>query len=498
MPSTQTRTKLKAFQFIEGAPVVGTGKEREAEKENLQAAQGKTSTIDGMKRAPHTAKDVGKAAVTPKPATSKTCPPPSTPAMKRLPLADLVGNIDDSSRHAPQPIVSPEEQLIWRGSQPMNTPLPRKNKRRARSSSPAAPSQEDPSLDAVKKDLTTPQADPAMELWSRYTSNKGTPSANKSVAFAHLINESSPRSALAAGSVSGLRRWASCGHEFPASTRKRRRTHGVFQGEQVHAEDVFAAAPSSDGAMLGQPTKSNIASMVQRMKECVSKSQPRISSQLPSSSSPLPDAGDRHVESSGSPLQRRAQEPDAETSETLQVEDNIVEEQDVVEDDEPRTCPSDDFGDDDFDSEMVDALDGPPQPAQAAQETSYVTVPTEPVPPPLQHQHAAVAQTGNAESEDEFGMDEDEDDFAADLEHVASLYDNRPMASQSQKAISPVTESNAHPATRMSAPPPVIDLVDDDDEDEFGDDIDVDVFAAAEVAATQTPANTVRRTSTFP
>jgi DNA replication ATP-dependent helicase Dna2 len=511
MPSTQARTKLKAFQFIEGAPTVATTKkEREAEKENHSAVLGKASTTDGMKRTLQTAKDTGKAAATPKPATSKTCPPPSTPSMKRLPLADLVGNIDDSSRHAPQPVVSPEEQLVWRGSQPMNTPLPRKNKKRARSSSPVAPSQEDHTLDGARKDLTTPQADPAMELWTRYTSNKGTPSANKSVAFAHLINESSPRSSVAAGSVSGLRRWASCGHEFPASNRKRRRTHGVFQGENDRTEDVFATAPSSDGMMLGQQGKSNIASMVQRMKECV-KSQPRISSQLPSSSSPFPDTGDRHAGSAGSPLQRRVQEQEMRTSETMEEEvyEELEEElyEDNVEEDmpidrpEPERCSasSDDFGDDDFD-DMVDALDVSPQEVghleQAVQPTSYVTIPTEPIQPPRE-QVPVVAQD-DADSDDEFGMDGDEDEFAADLEQVASLYDTRPTLSPSQKAASAAADIGSHTATRMSAPTtPVINLVDDEDDDEFGDEIDADVFAAAEVAATQPSANNVRRTSTF-
>ncbi|KAH4860645.1 DNA replication ATP-dependent helicase/nuclease [Parastagonospora nodorum] len=497
MPSTQTRTKLKAFQFIEGAPTVETTKEREAEKENSAVAVGRASAKDGMSRALQTGKDTGKATTTPKPATSKSCPPPSTPAMKRLPLADLVGNIDDSSRHAPQPVVSPEEQLIWRGSQPMNTPLPRKNKKRARSSSPVGPSQDDHVYDAVKKDLTTPQADPAMELWSRYTSNKGTPSANKSVAFAHLINESSPRSAVAAGSVSGLRRWASCGHEFPASNRKRRRTHGVFQGETDRTEDVFSAAPSSDGVMVGQPPKSNIASMVQRMKECV-KSQPRISSQLPSSSSPLPDTGDRHLGSSGSPLRRRAQEQDTEISETMQGQDAVAEEDAQMEEADPARSfgSSDDFGDDDFD-DMVDALDISPQtsveqPVQPVQHISHATTPTEPVRPPAQEQPHVAVQAINADSDDEFGMDEDEDGFAADLEQVASLYDTRPIVSPSQKRASGGADTKNHTATRMSAPTtPIIDLVedDDDDDDEFGDEIDADVFAAAEVAATQPSAN---------
>jgi DNA replication ATP-dependent helicase Dna2 len=506
MPSTQTRTKLKAFQFIEGTPTVETAKQREAEKENRLAAKGKASTTDGTKRTLQTAKDSGKTTTTPKPATSKTCPPPSTPSMKRLPLADLVGNIDDSSRHAPQPVVSPEEQLIWRGSQPMNTPMPRKNKKRARSSSPVAPSQDDHTLGSVKKHLTTPQADPAMDLYTRYTSNNKGSGGVKSVAFAHLINESSPQSSVAAGSVSGLRRWASCGHEFPASNRKRSRIHGVFRGENDRTEDVFAAAPSSDG---GQQGKSSLASMVQRMQECV-KSQPRIFSQLPSSSSPFPDVGDRHAGSAGSPLQRRVQEQEMQTSETLEqeldedLEDRLygetVEEESPMQEAEPERCSgsSDDFGDDgDFD-DMVDALDVSPQdieqPIQAVQPTSYVTIPTEPVLPPLEQ--PAVLVQDDADS-DEFGMDEDEDGFAADLEQVASLYDTRPILSPSQRAASGAVDSGSHAVTRMSAPTtPVIDLVDDEDDDEFGDGIDDDVFAEAEVAATQPSANNVRRTST--
>ena len=60
----------------------------------------------------------------------------------------------------------------WRGSQPANTPVPRKNRKRAHSSSPVGPSQDESRLSARKAGLTTPQADPASELWTRYTSKK--------------------------------------------------------------------------------------------------------------------------------------------------------------------------------------------------------------------------------------------------------------------------------------------------------------------------------------
>ncbi|KAL6708503.1 DNA replication endonuclease-helicase Dna2 [Coniothyrium glycines] len=498
MPSTQTRTKLKAFQFIEGAPTIESVKERDAEKENLPAMSTKALKAAETPKASKVVRDLGTADKTPKPPSIITCPPPSTPATTRLPLADLVGNIDDSSRHVPKPIVSPEEQLVWRGSQPVNTPLPRKNKKRARSSSPVAPSQEDHRYDTTRRDITTPQADPAMELWSRYTGDKGTPSANKSVAFAHLINDSSPRSTAAAGSVSGLRRWASCGHEFPASNRKRRRTHGVFQGEQDQAEDVFAGAPSSDGSVLAQPARPSIANMIRQMKQCASNSRSRLSTQLPSSSSPSLGGGERHTQSSGSPLQRRVPEQDQQhddTSETMHDQQDIVEHEIDFREEAPKQDDtlqrsfgsSDDFGDDDFDSEMVDALDTP-QDVDLSAITSYTTMPTESANAlPLPLPNSMIPDSKHVGSDDEFGMD-DEDDFAADLELVASLYDTRSLepSRQDQELTADPISQPAHGNVASAA---VISLV-DDDSDEFDADIDIDEFAAAEVAATQTPSNT--------
>ncbi|KAI8941289.1 hypothetical protein NX059_002519 [Plenodomus lindquistii] len=516
MPSTQTRTKLKAFQFIEGAPTVETVKEREAEKENQHTTLEKTKSMETPKTSRVT-KDVENMDKTPKLPTTKTCPPPSTPATTRLPLAELVGNIDDSARHAPKPVASPEEQLIWRGSQIVNTPMPRMNKKRARSSSPVLPSsQEDSRFNSNRTELITPQADPAKEMMSRYTSQNGTPTAHKSVAFAHLINDSSPRSAAAAGDVGGLRRWASCGDQFPASHRKRRRTHGVYQAQEDATEDVFAHAPSSDSMMQGPTTKPNIADMVQRMRECVSKSRSRTSSQVPSSSSPVIGAGDRQTRSSGSPLQRRPRDHDSdydleeeEPAEVLQVEEEIVCE-DVYVNEEPqdegpiqegpshKTSPSsDDFGDDDFDSDMVEALDITPPTAQTlAPLISFVAPTTEPPKQPSQPQAPSQQQWQPppladpqlaGSDDDEFGMD-DEDDFAADLEQVASLYDTRSFEQPNNHIHGEETVGVVEAAPTA----PVINLIDDDDDDddEFGGDIDVDEFAAAEVAATQVPTDT--------
>jgi len=92
---------------------------------------------------------------------------------------------------------------------------------------------------------------------------------------------------------------------------------------------------------------------------------------------------------------------------------------------------------------------------------------------------------------DEFG--DDEDLFAADMEQVASLYDKHPDSACSHLAVSQVALSripslqasiNLQQQSAASGLKEVINL--DASDDEFGgDDIDVEQFAAAEVAATQ-------------
>jgi len=488
MPSTQTRSKLKAFQFIEGAPSRETRKEQEAEKENAHINPRRRNETPKRSKA---TKDMDQNVFeTPKLVHAKTCPlpPPSTPAT-RLPLADLVGNIDDSNRHSMQAMVSPDEQLGWRGSQPVNTPIPRKKKKRARSSSPVVPSQDEPRMDLIRRDLNTTQPDPATELWTRYTSNKGTPTAGKNVAFAHLIHESSPRSSATAGSVSGLRRWASCGVEFPASHTKKRRTKGTFRTEKEPPGDVFGPA-SSDGAFHAQPEQSKLAGMLQRMRDSITRQEPSKAcpSELPSSSSPLPEVRERYFAPESSPLRHHAQHESAQSSQIMEAELEVIEE--VVEEEEApvelagSSCSSDEFGDADFDTEMIEEFEISQQPPP--QPDTHAPLPTQPVdsvhPPPLQSANFAVDDDG---SDDEFGIDEDL--FAADLEQVASLYDVRPEATSTETHNVSVQDPNNDTVVYTTAPP-VISLI-DDDSDDFGDDIDVDEFAAAEVAATQSGSN---------
>ena len=164
-PGVQTKTKLKAFQFIEGHP---SSQPQDAEPIK------ETEPIAHPELRPQQT-PVKAAQQQPPPAVDKL-PLPSTPAT-RLPLADLIGNPEDKLAQATN--ISPEEHVLWlhaqtpASSQPLATP-PRKRKR-ARSSSPASSQHGHLKLFPEGKDaftteklhhsLKTPQGDPASDLW---------------------------------------------------------------------------------------------------------------------------------------------------------------------------------------------------------------------------------------------------------------------------------------------------------------------------------------------
>lgn len=477
MPSSQTKRKLKAFQFADGTPSVDSIiKQRQQEKENMPF------TTPAKPNAARMATD-GPDKTTPVLSHSiKAVAPPSTPAT-RLPLADLVGNEEDSRRLATKPM-SPEEQLCWRGSQPVNTPGPRPRKRkRARSSSPIAASQDEVKL-AVPVEEEGAEADPIAEAWSQYKGSKGTPSANKAQAFARLIGDS-PRTSPAASDVGGLRRWASCGDQFPTSASKRRRVRarigsGLGQGQgqgqgQAPAGDVFNM-PSSDSAVQGHgPEKSRIANILKRMQDSLPRSQVKSPEVAETSVAALDQAD--------SPLKNRNGRHQAETRGM-----DVIEEGDeamLFDEAQPSSSP-DEFGSADFDTDMVEALHVATQQATQRPQAD-ISIPTEPLnpapePPP---QEAPAPPPAVADTKDEFGLDSDdefgmdEDDFAADLEQVASMYDTRPeVTTPDAQQVQPLA-----PAGPVPEAAPVVSLIDDSD-DEFGD-IDPDEFAAAEVMATQ-------------
>lgn len=513
-PSSQSKKKLKSFAFVDGAPQepnTSTNKENEAnarpqqsaEKVNKQASKG--SQVAELPAAHETA-------------SSKTLPP-STP-VTRLPLADLIGN-NETQKRSTLLLGTPEEDLQWQAGPTPDGALSRKRKR-TRSSSPATSSQNEasnffPNSRATNK---TPQHDDAVRTWSRATAvdtAKVTPDAKQAAEFAHLIERSSPHSSATAGSVSGLRRWASCGVEFPSATKpKKRRTAGAFRDGRN---------ASGRGTPVEEDGPSKVGRLLERIQETLAQPVKDAPPAAPSSSSPLPEAGRFDQADEVSPLHRMPKDEELRTEERAP-------------DDSPsgrvaaklHIRGSSEFGDDDLDLDMVQDfdtrgvqsavlitkrkdisgfaddgidLDVDEANVSAAADKTVQSLDLKPAQQTRKnadhHDHAI----------DEFDV---EDDFLADdLEIVASMYDTRDDTNHATSSIhrglqQPQHEALPHSDTSdalleaadlvegsmpLPAPKPApVNVITVDSDDDFGgDDLDTDDLVAAEAIATQRAAS---------
>jgi DNA replication ATP-dependent helicase Dna2 len=479
MPGTQTRTKLKAFQFIEGKPSINPADDQ-TDKENAH------QRLEVPKQTPV------------KPLRQKNVDnetndlPPSTPAM-RLPLSDLIGNPEER-RDTISKETLVEEHVLWQhnqtptSSRPAMTPA--RKRKRARSSSPASSQVEPANFSSTKEpfdvqglqhSLRTPQADPAADLWSRYASaNDGTGSNNKSTAFAHLLRDSSPGSSATKGSISGLRRWASCGVEWPVSATKNKRRRIIPREDEPSEDD-------REQQKDGLPKKSTVGLLLKRMKESLSKPPERVADG-PSSSSPLPERS--AMEEYESPQHRLA----AVQEEESPVSKHFGSSQRGAGMARKSFASSSEYGDDDIDFDMLEAVESTAifthsQPKPTIQKLSPImeeVLPPSPTkhaiqqprsqPQALAPQPTSVAPVKPQVVYDEFG-DDDDDLFAEDLELVASVYENQ--------ATKPLFQHKSLVSGKVYEEPRgrTVQILSDD---EFGDDdIDDGLFAAAEIAATQ-------------
>ncbi|TID21573.1 hypothetical protein E6O75_ATG04968 [Venturia nashicola] len=523
MPGSQTRTKLKAFAFIEGKPSSNRTQD-EADKENNQRRKEAPRQTPVKSIRQMSAEVRGESL------------PPSTPAM-RLPLSDLIGVPEE--RFVSQPKETPaKEEVLWMhnatptSSRPNVTPI--RKRKRGKSSSPASSQPEPASLSRepfdvqrLQQSLKTPQADPAADLWSRYAQgNNGTDSNSKSTVFAHLLRDPSPGSSATKGSISGLRRWASCGVEWPVSATKNKRRR-VMPREDESSED--SPGEHEDGS----PKKSKVGLLLERMKESLSKPPEKVPAG-PSSSSPLPERTvDERV------VDEETDSPSCHLA-AVREEESPVEESPVSQQFKgtPRgsagvrkiQASSSEYGDDDIDFDMLEEIEStavvthsqpkPPvqhlptiveerlapasvhrpvnlpryQPPQIQRNQPQAPAQIQPqastriqAPAPLRQQRqpqapfrppTIIAPMKPQPVQDEFG--DDDDLFAEDFELIASAYDSQATKSLPQQAApqAPVPSK----ATGMTSKQ-AVEIFSDD---EFGDDdIDDGLFAAAEMAATQ-------------
>lgn len=420
-------------------------------------------------------------------------PLPSTPAL-RLPLADLIGNAEDAMRRRPEKEKSPEEQLGWVPNS-SSSQTPGRRRKRAYSSSPSSsqfdtsnhlPNKEVMDVQALQQSFRTPRADPAADLWSRYASGTGgdeNPAGLNLPAFAQLMAESSPRSVprTPGGSVGGLRRWASCGMEWPASKAKRRRVSGPFK---AYKDDVFADAEISTLPEEESKT-SRVGMLVEQIQANLAAPAESTKPAGPSSSSPLPDKG-------GFPSD--LVKPMAIEYASRATDEHYAAAREAPEQEETASAlihptQSSDYGAAEFDID-VDAIDSgyaPPaskdldmqsQRAATAPATEIASVPhgsgglsqkrqnTEEAQRDVKTALEAIAELAGEDFEDDF--EDDLDITAEDLDSAVPLFTGKAAPTSDEAFV-------IHHVPQ--------EIQDDDD---FGvSDIDDDQFAAAEIAATQ-------------
>lgn len=431
----------KAFQFIEGRPpsrAQASGKENETV---FMSAQNEVETLKA-----------------PLPPLNKSTsePFPSTPSSGRIPLADLIGDAERTHTALPQ-AESPQEHVLWHtvrspiASQTVTTPA-RRAKKRAKSSSPPTssiratskrhkPETEPLDLNSIAKTLKTPVHDPAADLWNRYAigTSKDTPLGLHASAFSHLLDSSSPQvDDPTSGNVKGLRRWTSCGVEWPSSKAKRRKIRPSNLNEQIE-EDIFTDAhedPQLDGK-TAKPSK--ISTMLERIQQSLLKEQ--NPAQHPSSSSPVPERHETFDRKSISP--QRA----PELAELVQKKSTSG----------ANRSDSTSFGSDDLSSDMLE---------EVVKQEEQLLLRLDEASSKVQHDFVGNGNSAMSadDSDDEYGGTNDFD--VGEFDKVVAQCTQAPVSVPGHRRPTPEEETFGF----------------DDDDD---DDIDEATLVAAELAATQ-------------
>ena len=548
LASSQSTSKLRAFQFNgDKRPSVGGSKieNTEAEKENIGVLRDDRKAV-AAQLVPR-AQSLSQRSI-----CNDTRECPQTP-VGRLALAELIASGEDSNHQSLN--VTPTERVLWDQS-PHNSAFAssaasRKGKKRAHSSSPASSSQNEASnhfttnkasldLQNLQKCLKTPQADPANDLWSRYsvTNERQSPTERIGLPFAHLLNSSSPQtpaSHLRTKESGGLRRSLSCTTEWPTSVTKRRK---LEHSRSHEAAEVAFAATEGENTRQSKSKRSRVSLLVDRLHDELAGSRKGGSKDFagPSSSSPLPGKGSfSHVAANTETRSSQTNEYDHvstpchvgndEEAETSQQVPQIQEATAGLVDVKLNLDSLSDFGDDDLDLEMLKAIDtdmgddasnttpesvrrleASMSPSYESHDTTSNSLlinlePTGSGQPP-KHKNATrkrPAQAATASKDDEFD-DDDNDISAADLEDAVAMYDLQPQTHTVQRAQSRFKDKAPSKPTGTSAGAifcdtasesypgnGVVDVVDLSSDDEFGGALDFEQIIAECAEATQLP-----------
>ncbi|KAL8934952.1 MAG: hypothetical protein Q9216_005656 [Gyalolechia sp. 2 TL-2023] len=475
----------------------------------------------------------------------KECP--QTP-VGRLPLAELIADIDDNSNQTLD--LTPIERVLWHhvpGSSQLSSSQPastsKQGRKRARSSSPASSSQNEASAHFANKKqssglqttLKTPQADPAGDLWTRYSLKTcgrpdGSPTRNEKI-FADLLRSSSPQTPgnhLKTRELGSLRRSNSCANEWPTSATKRRRLNNG--GSQTQALNNCQSLEKIENAKA-----SRVSLLVEQVQNALLRSRAeKMKSNKHLESSPSPDKGGGVDQPQSSPAHTVHADGDEQlehASSTYSSSPPRANLQEVQNDCFPNPEKTSEYDDDDFDDnellEVVHASLAPGQPTdtrgpsnvgptpgtRTAKETtsaySKPSVPPKIKPKPTiskngsQRLSDAAGQLQAAGGSKQFALlnddfEEDDDDMsAADLETLVAVYDQQPQApprkgqqvSRPQDTTrKPLTERDGPNTTRTDTKtiiaPKAAKVIDVSSDEEFGEEADFDdIVAQCEVAS---------------
>ncbi|MCJ1479468.1 Tripartite DNA replication factor [Lambiella insularis] len=554
--STQSKTKLKAFQFTGHAdethettrPSNSSGKENSIA---LPKADDRTS-FPVPKSSQHGSQGLlneGRAAY------------PATP-VGRVPLAELIYNGDDSSDHVP--LLTPVERVLWDHSPSSTsltdnlvTPIAKRGTKRARSSSPTSSPRDEPTrprgtpgrqpsldLQALNKSLTSAHADPARDLWSRYSLNpsgKDIPRKSSEISPSNPLHSSSPQTPARhlRNDHSGLRRTLSCGVEWPTSAAKRRKI------QQSHCQNVDKVFTMSLGECSNHPGDLKISKvnfLLEKIHDRLSDHTQR--SREPSSSLPIVLAGQVRTTSLHASHVPRLE---AQAVDTPRQAHKMCDVSNLEQEYSPGTMgfssklpssgienkPSSDYGGDEFDEDIFEEVDttvqdtgspvaiastsghhvaeynvGPnehPQLSRSQISTFEQLAPnfnadsTSNADPIIQATdgHDTSSGTRLKTEEDEFGGEVEDELFETGLVDIAAKYDqrvvpenntNRSTRDEPETAWKPdggarnVRDENGGPISAASHDPKVVDLL---SEDEFGAGFDFDEIAEDYAHATQ-------------
>ncbi|KAK3342429.1 hypothetical protein B0H65DRAFT_468212 [Neurospora tetraspora] len=357
---------------------------------------------------------------------------------------------------------SPGDRVDWKSGVPLQLPaspmIPKNGKRRAKSSSPASsPAAKLTTPHVALKKIAgaskTPHADPASDLWSRFSSNGNdtSPSSHKNPLFAQLMASSSPRPQSGDRS---LRKSVSCGSAWP----KRRRTVCPDEEDRTVSQNTPRKKKSSllsellqsvDGEIESPKTTTN-APAQQKKSPSPKKKSPSKRKTAPQT---VPDQN-------SSPSRKKAERQTTEAAAS-----NLPEK------------ASSDYGDDDFDfdEDTLLELDA----SFLGRGDGSTLIASDAVSPAPRESSKTVVDN------DEFGdLDDDIFDGVEDLVAQVESATQQPAVRLSpRKRLSP--KKRLSPRKRQS-PKKLPQQVVGDEDDEFGDDFGNDFdFDAVEMAATQ-------------